>query len=251
MNNIIVGCSGFSYKHWKKVFYPEGLPERKWLEYYSSVFSSVELNVTFYHLPSPAAFQAWYRGTPPGFTFAIKGSRFITHVKRLVEPREPLEKFFENAALLKEKLAVVLWQFPPQFKLDLDRFTAFLEQLKPYHFRHTFEFRNESWIAPAVVDLCRNHNVCLCMADSPSYIDDLPATSDFVYIRRHGHTAGHGGRYTRGQLAHDAARIIAYHDQKKDVFIYFNNDPQGYAPMNARELAEMFRHGQRDLKKPA
>jgi uncharacterized protein YecE (DUF72 family) len=251
MTDITIGCSGFSYKHWKKVFYPEGLSERKWLEYYSSIFSSVELNVTFYHLPSPASFQAWHHGTPSDFTFAVKGSRFITHVKRLVEPREPLEKFFENASLLREKLAVVLWQFSPQFKLNLDRFSAFLELLQQYPYRHAFEFRNESWIAPAVIGLCREHRVGLCMADAPPYIDDLPVTADFVYIRRHGHSADHSGRYSSAQLLRDAARINAYQGQKKDVFVYFNNDPHGYAPMNARELAGILTHEERNLKKRA
>ncbi|OGW48748.1 MAG: hypothetical protein A2078_04970 [Nitrospirae bacterium GWC2_57_9] len=239
MPELAIGCSGFSYKHWKKVFYPADLPERKWLEYYSTVFSSVELNVTFYHLPSPAAFQSWYRDTPEGFTFAVKGSRYITHVKRLVDPAEPLKKFFEGANLLKEKMAVVLWQFPPSFKLNHPRFSAFLDRLERYPFRHAFEFRNESWIVSEVIDLCRDRGAALCMADSPQFNDDLPVTADFVYLRRHGQAASHEGSYSKGQLARDAARIRSYLKQGKDVFIYFNNDPHGYAPANARDLAAL------------
>ena len=249
MPDIRIGCSGFSYKHWKDVFYPHSLPERKWLEYYSSVFSSVELNVTFYHLPTEAAFNAWYRDTPPGFQFAVKGSRYITHVKRLVDPAEAVEKFFQGASLLKEKLHVILWQFPPAYKLNIERLSSFLVLLQNYHYRHAFEFRHDSWIVPAVIDLCRAHNAALCMADSPDYLDQLPVTSDFVYIRRHGYGARYAGRYSREQLAGDAARISRYREQGKDVFMYFNNDAYGYATMNALELSEMFSEEQRVLKK--
>ncbi len=237
MPEITIGCSGFSYKHWKKVFYPEDLPERQWLDFYSQTFSSVELNVTFYHLPSASTFQAWHRSTPSQFTFAIKGSRYITHLKRLLDPAEPLARFFDAASLLQEKLRVVLWQFPPSFKLDLDRLSAFLELLRAYPVRHAFEFRNQTWLAPEVAALCRQHGVALCTADSPAFLDDVPATADFVYIRRHGTTGRYDGRYSKAQILHDAERIGQYRHEGRDVFIYFNNDPHGYAPANARELA--------------
>jgi uncharacterized protein YecE (DUF72 family) len=239
MAQLSIGCSGFSYKHWKKTFYPEDLPERKWLEYYSRVFSTVELNVTFYHLPSQSAFRSWKRGTPPRFVFAVKGSRFITHVKRLLDPQEPLIRFFEGASLLEEKLAVVLWQFPPAFKLNLDRFSAFLVLLKKYPYRHAFEFRHESWIESSLIDLCRSNNAALCMADSPPHLDELPVTADFVYLRRHGQRARYAGRYSKDQIARDAERISKYQAGGKDVFIYFNNDAHGYAPQNAGELSDM------------
>lgn len=239
MPELSIGCSGFSYKHWKNAFYPADLPERRWLEYYSGIFPTVELNVTFYRLPSPSAFRSWQQGTPPGFIFAVKGSRFITHVKRLLDPEEPLARFFEGAFLLKEKLAVVLWQFPPAFKLDLDRFSAFLALLANYPCRHAFEFRHESWIVRPVIDLCRRNNAGLCMADSPPHLDELPVTADFVYLRRHGLQARYAGRYSKAQIARDADRIRKYQSEGKDIFIYFNNDAHGYAPQNARELSEM------------
>ncbi len=241
MHALSIGCSGFSYKHWKDTFYPADLPERKWLEYYSRVFSTVELNVTFYHLPSQSAFRSWQRGTPPEFVFAVKGSRFITHVKRLLDPQEPLIKFFEGASLLGNKLAVVLWQFPPAFKLNLERFSSFLALLGKFPCRHTFEFRHESWIVPPIIDLCRQNNAALCMADSPPYLDELPVTADFVYLRRHGQQARYAGRYSKIQLAGDAERIRKYQAEGRDVFIYFNNDAHGYAPKNAKELIEMLR----------
>jgi uncharacterized protein YecE (DUF72 family) len=250
MSRFNIGCSGFSYKHWKEVFYPNDLSPGAWLQYYTRSFSTVELNVTFYHLPSRAAFLSWHRATPPGFIFAVKGSRFITHIKRLADAEEPLARFFEGTTLLKEKLKVVLWQLPPTSAVNLERFSSFLKLLKKYPLRHAFEFRHESWITPKVVDLCAEHNVCLCMADSPAFLQDLPVTADFVYIRRHGKTASHAGRYSKAQLAQDAVRIRIYGGQEKDIFVYFNNDPHGYAPLNARELIDLLKEDGRRIEKP-
>ncbi len=239
MPELVIGCSGFSYKHWKDVFYPKDLPQKRWLEYYSSLFSSVELNVTFYRLPSQSSFRAWHEETPSRFIFAVKGSRFITHVKRLLNPAEPLARFFEGASYLKEKLGPVLWQFPPAFGMDRERFSSFLDLLAKYPVRHAFEFRHESWIVPDIIDLCRQRNMALCMADYPPFLDVLPVTADFVYLRRHGRGGTYSGRYSKAQIAHDAGRIRKYRQEGKDVFIYFNNDEHGYAPANARELAAM------------
>jgi uncharacterized protein YecE (DUF72 family) len=239
MPEIMIGCSGFSYKHWKDVFYPSGLPQKKWLAYYSRFFRTVELNVTFYHLPSHPAFHAWHQETPPGFVFAVKGSRFITHVKRLLDPGAALEKFFEGAFLFKEKLGPVLWQLPPAFKLDRERFCSFLVRLLKYPVRHAFEFRHESWLSHDIINLCRDNNIGLCMADSPPYLDDLPVTADFVYIRRHGQAAEHAGSYSKSQLTRDSNRISRFLRDGKDVYAYFNNDAHGYAIMNASELAAL------------
>src|SRR5574340_1776394 len=136
MPEILIGCSGFNYPHWKGNFYPEHLPQKKWLEYYCTVFKTVELNVTFYRLPAVAIFEKWRAETPPDFGFSLKGSRYITHIKRLLEPEQPLERFFERALRLKEKLKVVLWQFPPGFKIDLERLGRFLELLENYPVRN-------------------------------------------------------------------------------------------------------------------
>lgn len=253
MGELNIGCSGFSYKHWKKVFYPENVPESGWLGYYSTLFSTVELNVTFYHLPSQSAFRSWHRNTPPDFRFAVKGSRYITHIKRLSDVGEPLQRFFDAAFELGQKLKVVLWQFPPSFRLNPDRLESFLSLLKQYPVRHALEFRQDSWIAPQVIDLCQENNTSLCMADSPAFLDDLPVTADFVYVRRHGQAALHAGRYGKKQLAADAARIRAWQARGLTVFDYFNNDAFGYAPANARELMDLLgidRSG-RLLKKPA
>jgi uncharacterized protein YecE (DUF72 family) len=236
---IRIGCSGFNYSDWKGRFYPEALPQRRWLQHYCTLFSTVELNVTFYRLPLPATFDKWHRETPDNFVFSLKGSRFITHVKRLIDSEAPLDRFFEGALRLKEKLGVVLWQFPPKFKFERQRLTRFLKLLREYPVRHTLEFRNESWIVQDVLDMCRDNDISLCMADWPEFIDDLPVTADFVYIRRHGQTGRYDTCYGQAALKRDAKRIGEYLREGKDVFIYFNNDVFGYAPQNARELLEM------------
>lgn len=241
MPELLVGCSGFNYRHWKGDFYPDGLPQKKWLEYYCTFFNTVELNVTFYRLPLVSTFEKWYAETPPDFAFSVKGSRFITHIKRLANPEEPLARFFERAVHLKEKLRVVLWQFSPGFKIDLDRLSIFLKLLGEYPVRNTLEFRNESWMTKETIALCRDRKVGLCMADWPEFLDDLPVTSDFVYMRRHGEGGGYATRYSKTALSKDAVRLKYYARTGKDVFIYFNNDFHGYAPGNARELLEMLK----------
>lgn len=239
MPELRIGCSGFNYSDWKEIFYPPDLPQRKWFEYYYKIFNTVELNVTFYRLPIAKTFDKWHNETPDDFVFSLKGSRFITHIKRLVEPKEPLELFFERALRLKEKLKVVLWQFSPGFKIDIERLQNFMKLLKKYPVKNTLEFRHESWITDEVVNLCKEYNVSLCMADWPEFIDDLPVTSDFVYIRRHGEGGSYATCYPKAELKKDAKRIKNYLKNEKDVFIYFNNDYHGYAPRNAKELIGM------------
>lgn len=237
MPDLYIGCSGFNYRHWRGTFYPEKLTQKKWLQHYCSVFSSVELNVTFYRLPSLATFDKWYQETPDNFVFSLKGSRFITHVKRLQVTAESLELFFNGALRLKDKIKVILWQFPPTFKINIERLSNFLGMLSDYSVRNTLEFRHESWITPEVIDICKKHNAGLCMADWPLFIDDLPVTADFVYIRRHGKAGSYDNCYTGPELKRDSKRISGYLKSGKDVFIYFNNDAYGYAPRNAKELS--------------
>jgi uncharacterized protein YecE (DUF72 family) len=244
MTDLRIGCSGFTYQDWRGNFYPEGLPERKWFEYYCTVFPTVELNVTFYRLPQPTAFDAWYVKSPPSFQFAVKGSRFITHVKRLLDPAGPVKLFFQRTLRLKEKLGVVLWQFPPSFAINIERLERFLEILRRYPVRTALEFRHESWITDDVVGLCREHNAGLCMADWPEFVNDLPVSAGFVYLRRHGAGGSYATRYSHEELERDAARIRKYLRQRHDVYVYFNNDAYGYAPENARELTAML-HGRR------
>jgi len=242
MPEVYIGCSGFSYYGWRKRFYTEGLLQKEWLNYYSSVFSTVELNVTFYRLPSKTTFKRYFSQTPPNFSFALKGSRLITHLKRLADPEEPIRAFFESALILEDKLKVVLWQFPPGFKVDTERFINFLKLLSPYKKRYAFEFRNKSWINDEIVEILRQFNAAFCMADWPDFIDDLSLTSDFVYIRRHGHEGNYATCYTFNEISKDAERIKMYLQNGKDVFIFFNNDAYAYAPKNALQLISLLRN---------
>ena len=242
MADSSIGCSGFSYAHWLGTFYPEGLAKRKWFEYYVSAFNTVELNVTFYRLVKPATFDKWHNETPANFTFSVKGSRYITHIKRLALIEGALERFFDGVLHLEEKLAAVLWQFPPNLACDLERLTNFLEKLKRYKVKNVLEFRHESWLSEEVYSLCRTHRVSLCMADWPPFIVTTPLTSDVVYIRRHGRNGSYDGCYSPEELAADAQRIKDYMKDGRDVLIYFNNDIHGYAPRNALELAGMLSH---------
>lgn len=239
MAELFIGCSGFSYRHWRGNFYPEGISQKDWFNHYGTVFSTVELNVTFYRTPSIDTFKHWYEETAPNFSFALKGSRYITHVKRLLDCEAPLDRFFAPALELKEKLQIVLWQFSPQFKCDPRRLENFLALLDDYRIRSTFEFRNESWLCPEVMSMCKARDVSICMADWPPFIDEPPLTADFVYMRRHGMQGSYNGLYSTPQLEKDAERIKRYLGKKLDVFIYFNNDAGGAAPQNAQELASI------------
>lgn len=234
-----VGCSGFSYPHWRGRFYPEGLAQRRWFDYYCTRLSCVELNVTFYRLVKPEVFDRWRERTPAGFVFAVKGSRFITHVRMLTEPEEPLGRFFSGVSCLGEKLFAVLWQLPPGFARDVERLARFLAPLGRYPVRNAIEFRHESWLDVEVESLCRAHNVALCIADWPAFAADLPLTADFVYMRRHGLHGRYDSCYTPDELAGDARRIDGYLAGGRDVGIFFNNDFNGYAPENALELSRL------------
>jgi len=199
-------------------------------------FNTVELNVTFYRLLKKEAFERWYKETPPDFTFSLKGSRFISHVKKLKDVELPLSTFFNATAPLLEKLEVVLWQLPPNLKLNMKNLEDFVENLKKYPVRHVFEFRHKSWLTKKVYNLLSSANMAVCMADWPDFIDELPLTADFVYIRRHGEGGNYSTNYTPEQLKKDAKRIKEYLKMDKDVYFYFNNDAFAYAPKNAIEL---------------
>ena len=248
MPRLNIGCSGFLYDHWKGPFYPEDLPKKRWFDYYCARFSTVEFNVTFYRLPDKETFNKWYQETPPGFVFSLKGSKFITHVKKLKASTEPVDVFFSRALALKEKLGAVLWQLPPGLKADPPRLAEFLEMLRPYGTRNVFEFREAAWLSKKVISLLEKENACLCMADLPKFLSDLPVTADFIYIRRHGKSGGDAASYSAEELKADAVRIRKYLKQGKDVFVYFNNDASGYGPRNALELMGMLKKENEGVK---
>ncbi|KPK97185.1 MAG: hypothetical protein AMJ95_10430 [Omnitrophica WOR_2 bacterium SM23_72] len=239
MPGLFIGTSGWNYPHWGKgVFYPKGIAKVKWLEYYAQFFNSVELNVTFYRLLPEKNFKEWYRRTPVDFHFVAKGSRFITHIKRLKDVRSEVKMFVERVLNLKKKLGCLLWQLPPAFKKDLRRLESLLELLKSSHVRQAFEFRNISWFDQEVYDLLRRYNACLCIAHSGSRFPcEKEMTADFTYLRFHGEGALYSSRYSDRELKEWAA--VAKKHRQKDVFAFFNNDAYGYAVENASRFREL------------
>jgi uncharacterized protein YecE (DUF72 family) len=239
---ISIGTSGYNYHHWRGVFYLENLSQKKWLEYYLEFLNSVELNVTFYRLPTESAFESWYRRTTPNFTFALKGSRFITHIKRLKDPQDPLKLFFTRAKRLKHKHRVTLWQLPPGFKVNEERLGDFVQSLKEFSTcLHAFEFRDQSWFTKTVFEILRLYGMSICIADWPEMEISIPTDLPFLYLRRHGPESGslYSGCYSKTELKKDAQEIIAWSRKGREVFTYFNNDSSGYAVKNAIQLKEM------------
>lgn len=236
MSKLFVGTSGWNYPHWQGVFYPKGLSQNKWLMHYAGFFNCVELNVTFYRLVKKQTFQNWYKRTPRDFYFVAKGSRFITHIKKIRGVGESLKLFIDNAVGLKEKLAAILWQLPPSFKKDLKRLESFLKLLKKAKIREVFEFRNESWFDKEVYALLKEYNTSLCIAHSSRYPCPKEVTADFIYLRFHGAGALYSSNYSDKELKEWAALAKKFPD--RDIFAFFNNDAYGYAVKNALKFRE-------------
>ena len=232
-----VGTSGWHYEHWRGRFYPVDLPKSKWLEFYARSFSTVELNNSFYHLPSEKAFANWRDSSPEGFVYAVKVSRFITHIKKLRNVEEALEKFLERAKLLGEKLGPLLYQLPPNMHRNDSVLEAFLKML-PRDLSHVFEFRHESWVDKGVFDLLRKYNSGFCIYDMPDFTTPLEATADFVYVRFHGSAWLYGGSYSDDELNKWAKDITKLASGRQAVYIYFNNDAEAFAVQNALTLAQ-------------
>jgi uncharacterized protein YecE (DUF72 family) len=230
---IRIGCSGWNYPHWREAVYPASAPAPRWLELYAQWFDTVEVNATFYRLPARKAVVRWAEATPPGFCFAVKASRYLTHVKRLRDLRQGVERLDERIAPLREsgKLGPILWQLPPTFHRDDERLAEALAALGPG--RHAFEFRDESWFDDAVYALLRAHDAALVVADrAPGRPTPWVETAEWSYLRLHAGRA-RGGAYGRQALATWARRI---ENARGDVFAYFNNDWEGFAVANARTL---------------
>lgn len=238
MSRLFIGTSGWSYPHWKGVFYPEGLSQGKWLEHYTKFFNTVELNVTFYRLVQSKTFQNWHKRTPKDFCFVAKGSRFITHIKKLKGINEPLGLFIDRVSGLKEKLAIVLWQLPPSFKKDLKRLKSLLKLLKKTETAQVFEFRNDSWFDKEVYGLLKDYNACLCIAHSGRRFPCVKEiTADFLYLRFHGGGSLYSSNYADKELKEWVA--FAKKFKNKDIFAFFNNDAYGYAIKNALKFKKL------------
>jgi uncharacterized protein YecE (DUF72 family) len=201
----------------------------------------VELNVTFYRLPQKKTFISWYRRTPKDFKFVIKGSRFITHIKRLKDCKDPLNIFFENASPLREKLACVLWQLPPSLKFDQSRLEEFIHFLKRDYkgYLHSFEFRNKTWFNTLTYKILRESNFNLCIADSPNFPCEEVLTSNFLYLRFHGGKTLYGSEYSLDELKAWADKVKGWHKDIEILFAFFNNDAYGFAIKNANQFKEL------------
>ena len=236
---IWIGTSGWHYKHWMDVFYPPGTSGSEMFQFYARHFNTVEINNSFYRLPSAQTFDNWRESAPRGFCFAVKGSRFITHMKKLKDPESSSAKFFLAADRLREKLGPVLFQLPPRWKLNLERLAEFIEALPGGH-KYVFEFRDESWHVAPVFELLRKHNAGYCIHDFATMKVFPEITADFAYVRFHGPTeAKYWGSYSDADLQGWAERIESWRGKLSVVYAYFNNDPGGEAVKNALTLKQM------------
>jgi uncharacterized protein YecE (DUF72 family) len=236
MATAYIGTSGYQYDHWKGRFYPEGLPKSRWLSFYRTRFATVEINATFYRLPARKTFERWFAEAPEWFVYAIKYSRYGTHVKRLKDPADSLRLFFENAAPLRPRTGAILAQLPPTFKADRARLAEFLAATKGSG-RWAVEFRDSSWLTEETYGVLREHGTALVIHD---HIKPHPevVTADWVYMRFHGGTVGTGG-YSPDRLEQVARQIEGHTSQGRDVFAFFNNDWDGHALIDAAELVRL------------
>ena len=237
MKNVRIGCSGWVYRDWRGVLYPEKLPQRRWLERYAEVFDTVEINNTFYRLPSRDAVAAWAATTPPGFMFTVKASRYLTHVKRLTDLGQGVDRFYERIEPLADagKMGPVLWQLPANFRRDDERLSDALESLPPG--RHCFEFRHESWFCDEVYEALRRNDVALVIGDHPERpFQPHELTASWTFVRFHYGRRGRRGNYSDRELDEWARRIARWR-RRVEVWAYFNNDWRGHAVRNARRLA--------------
>jgi uncharacterized protein YecE (DUF72 family) len=235
---IRIGCSGWQYRHWRERFYPVDLRLDRWLEHYANTFDTVELNNSFYRLPEADTFAAWARRVPPGFLFAVKASRYLTHLKRLREPGQPLRRLWRRAERLGHHLGPMLYQLPPRWHLDLGRLSAFLD-VAPRERRQALEFRDASWYVPSVVELLERGPVALCLHDMPASATPLAPVGPLVYVRFHGPTGRYRGSYSTQSLTAWADRLVKWAAEGRPVYAYFNNDVDGHAVKDAARLRDM------------
>jgi uncharacterized protein YecE (DUF72 family) len=244
--SIRIGCSGWNYCSWKGRFYPEDLPASRWLSYYASSFDTVEVNNTFYRLPESRTFASWSTQTPAHFVMAVKASRFLTHIKRLRDPEEPLQRLFSRASALGTRLGPVLYQLPANFHADLDRLESFLRALpmrltprSKRRLQHVFEFRHSSWYDTKTYRLLERYGVAMCVHDKAGSEIAEPFVGPYVYLRFHGTSGHYHGSYTNRTLEQWAQRLAVAYRQGKPIYAYFNNDPHAVATRNALTLRSL------------
>jgi len=239
MADIRIGTSGFSYKHWIGRYYPADIAPGKMLAHYLRDFDTVELNNTFYQLPNETSFDTWRKSTPRDFLFAVKGSRFISHMIKLKDAQRGLQNFLPRAERLQSKLGPILWQLPPGWKVNVERLEEFLSLLPREH-RYTFELRNQTWMTDEVLDVLRKYNAAFCIYELAGYHSPIELTADWTYIRLHGPTQfKYQGSYSDAQLSAWAERIKTWSKKLKAIYVYFDNDDRAFAVENALALKKM------------
>jgi uncharacterized protein YecE (DUF72 family) len=235
---IYIGTSGWSYDHWKGLFYPEDLASQDMLGYYAHRLRSVEINSSFYRLPERPTFERWRDAVPDGFVFSTKASRYITHMKKLKDPKLSARRFFTRVGALGRALGPILFQLPPRWSFNEHRLADFLDQL-PAKYRYAFEFRDSTWLNDRAFTLLGQHNAALCIYDLAGFRSPLETTADFVYLRLHGPKTAYGGSYDTRALACWARRISAWAQSGRTAYCYFDNDERGDAVDNALRLQAM------------
>jgi uncharacterized protein YecE (DUF72 family) len=238
MARVLVGTSGWHYRHWIGPFYPERTGPSAFLPYYADRFGTAEVNNTFYHLPKRETLAEWRDTTPQGFVFACKASRYITHMKKLKDPEDSIRRFFEVVETLDRKLGPILFQLPPRWRVDAGRLDSFLGAL-PSGRRYAFEFRDESWFVPDVYDVLARHGAALCIYDLAGRRSPVEAAAEFVYVRLHGPDGAYRGSYDGRALYGWVRRFRGWRDDGRDVYCYFDNDEKGYAARDALRMKEM------------
>lgn len=237
---VHIGTSGWHYKHWRGPFYPSEIRTADMLPFYARHFDTVEINNTFYRLPTPTAVKSWRNVAPPNFCFSVKGSRYLTHMKKLKDPKPGLAKFFQRIEHLGEKLGPIVFQLPPGWHCNADRLESFLKALPGNH-RYSFELRDPSWHNQTIYGLLRRHNAAFCLYELAGFRSPEEITADFTYVRLHGPLGAYQGSYTKEQLASWSRRIRRWRRELKEIYIYFDNDQSGFAALNALELRKMIR----------
>jgi uncharacterized protein YecE (DUF72 family) len=235
---VHVGTSGWHYRHWYGRFYPERLPASKMLEFYSRHFDTVELNNTFYRLPLESGLQQWRDGTAPGFHFAAKGSRFLTHMKKLKDPEDGVGRFFERIDQLRPKLGPIVFQLPPFWGVDEGRLEGFLAALPKRH-RYAFELRNPTWHTKPVYRMLERHNAAFCIFEIAGFASEFTITANFTYVRLHGPKRAYQGNYPEAVLRQWATRVDDWRKKLRAVYVYFDNDEKAYAVNNALALKRL------------
>ncbi len=236
--DIRIGTSGWHYRHWLGTFYPDDLPANRMLGYYLERFDTVELNNSFYHLPSEGALDQWRETVPDDFLFAAKGSRFLTHMKKLKDPEPGVARFFERIDRLRPKLGPVLFQLPPRWRANPERLDEFLRVLPRGH-RYSFELRDPSWLVPEIYDVLRKHGAAYCIYELAGFVSPFELTAPFTYVRLHGPGGKYQGSYDHSALRWWSRKIREWSKSLDGVYLYFDNDEAGFAARDALRLREL------------